>query len=462
MSYINKLKQYNINLFILVIIIYMLIVVVLYKYYDDKVAIEKEQILQKYYKKIWEISSDKIASLASRVFSSIQNENLSINNYANNIEICNNTKCIKYNLYRFTSMLNRNIPDFIYYRIELNGKLLCSNTKSVLYQIDKSYQINKSSQLNISLTFNNIFLHKLESDIKRSFWIITTVLTITLLLLLILLKKSFKVFNKIYEISYQDCYESEIDKLRTAYQQDLQNSEAVWKKKLWNIDFNKQKDLDVNIFFSQKANQIALSNDNSNFQEDKLKNLKLTRHRDQIPCSIVLYQEDKVEEVDIVELINLFTTRFDQEENISIKVSSVAKLVNFSSSEALYQIIYSIIKYLFFLLKKQSLVNKYVIQLFINKVEQETTLYFEYDGYPIMTEAEFLQSSKNFYKTHVNPFLLNPDQIFNLLKVNNLDYKVGHSQFNCIEIQLSKNNKIKTNDDSNVIFLKSPNRKKNE
>ncbi|MCC8418040.1 MAG: hypothetical protein LN588_06165 [Rickettsia endosymbiont of Bryobia graminum] len=49
---VNKLKKSYFYLLIIIPIIYIGTIVVLYKYYDDKFRIEKEEILQKYHRQI--------------------------------------------------------------------------------------------------------------------------------------------------------------------------------------------------------------------------------------------------------------------------------------------------------------------------------------------------------------------------------------------------------------------------
>ncbi|WP_342267584.1 hypothetical protein [Candidatus Tisiphia endosymbiont of Empis tessellata] len=79
--------------------------------------------------------------------------------------------------------MNKHVPVFIYYKIELNKKFLYSNIKTQNYQIDKIYPINASNQLNISLAINSTYWHKVKADIKRPFWILTAFITANLLLL---------------------------------------------------------------------------------------------------------------------------------------------------------------------------------------------------------------------------------------------------------------------------------------
>ncbi|WP_425364008.1 hypothetical protein [Candidatus Tisiphia endosymbiont of Hybos culiciformis] len=455
--YLDKLRKNLFKIFTLIFIVYSTIIISLYQYYNDKVEVKKTQILQTQYDKILEVSMNKLSSLAYYLSSNIQDKNISINSTSSEIEICNEAlQCKNYNIFLFGESLNRNIPEFINYKIELNKNFLYSNIKIQNYQMDKIYHINDSHQLNISLAINSVFWHKVETDIKRSFWILTASIIANMLLLYVLLKISFNSFSKSYALHYQDEYAAELEQLKFEHQQELKHCEISLMKKIWNNDFNKQKDLEINCLFAQEANQISLIDNNSNNQEDMLKDYRLKNFGDKVPCSIVLYQENKIEEIDTTKLVDLFIDRFNQEdENISFEISSKAKILYFASNAALYQIIYSVISYIFFLLRKQPFVTKHNIRLTINSIKQKMVLHFEYDGYPIMTAQELLKTSNNFFKTHANPFLLNLSQVFNILQVNGYNYQVSHNQSNVIEIYSNDLKNWDNQQEENVILLNS-------
>ncbi len=377
-------------------------------------------------------------------------------------------KCLYYNLFRLGALLDHYIPPFIYYKIELNNKLLYSNvkiqnTQTRAYHFDRTYHINDFTQLRTSLAIDNIEWDRRESEIKKPFWILTIFFTASIVLIYSLLYKSSRHCNNIYKSYYYDKYVSQLELEKLTYQQELKNYKASLMKKIWDNDFNKQKDLEINYLFAQKANQIAFGHEPPDAYEEKIKNKQVKRLNDKVPCSIVLYQDDKTEEVNTELLINLFKNRFAQEDdNIALTIISDLKTVNFSSSAALYQIIYSILSYLFFVLKKQPLSTKYNITLTISGAKEELKLCFEYDGYSIVSEKELVKMSGHFFKTHANPFLLNPNQVFSIFKNNGYNLRVEHERCNIIEIKPQKqptNNKV-VKMPNNVILL-TPFTKKN-
>ena len=195
--------------------------------------------------------------------------------------------------------------------------------------------------------------------------------------------------------------------------------------------FNKQKDLEINCLFAQEANRVALSVVHSSDQVDVIKDRKLKIYGDKLPCSIVLFQDNHIEEINTSKLIDLFTDRFNKEnDNISVVISSEIQIVRFTSQAALYQVIYSMINYLIFLLHKQSVTVKHNIKLTISSIEQRIQLRWEYDGLPIVEEKELFKLSNHFFQTHANPFLLNLHQIFSILRMYGFDCKVYHRQYN--------------------------------
>lgn len=466
-NYKVKVKQNFIKLMFLMVIFYMIIIIFLYQYYSKKSKIEKRQILEKHYNQLIEFSLSKISVIAHQLPTNVRSKSV-FNSTGSDIVICNAGKCFNYNIFRFGSLLNQHIPEYIYYKIELNKKLLYSNTRIQnttvqAYQLEKVYNVNDFTQISISLAIDNEVWSTIEARIKKPFLILIIGVGTNLLIICILLYLSSRYFNNIYQLYYHNKYELQLMHVTKIYQQELKNCKATLMKKIWNNDFNKQKDLEINYLFAQKANQIAFINDVLDLKEEQNKNKQLRKLNDKVPCSIVLYQADQIEEVNISQLICLFKNRFAQEDdNIMIDIISEAQSLNFSSSAALYQIIYSIISYLFFLLKKQSLGNIYNIKLTIGGNQDEIMLYFEYDGQAIISAKELLKMSHQFVRTHANPFLLNLIQVFNILKTNGFNLRVERNKYNIIEIKRQKqqdNNKV-VKMQNNVISL-TPFTKKN-
>lgn len=136
LSYLDRLKHNVYKILAFIVIIYGICIMLLYQSYQDKAEIEKAQILQDYYNKIVKISTDKINSLTGQLLYNLQSQNISININNGDLEVCSD-KCVNYNLFRFEALIDQHIPEFIYYKIELNKKFLYSNTKVQSYLIEK-------------------------------------------------------------------------------------------------------------------------------------------------------------------------------------------------------------------------------------------------------------------------------------------------------------------------------------
>ena len=450
--YLDKLKHNVSKILVFTIIIYSFLIVSLYQYYQKKLEMERIQLLQDYCSKILEVSTNKIDLLTQQISCTLQNNNISIRNNNSDLEVCCD-KCVSYNLLEFEELIDKHIPKFIYYKIELNKNFLYSNINTQNYQIEKSYYLNSHNQLSVSLAIDKLYWNKIEVEMKKPFWIITLFILVNILSFYFFSKVLFKNFNKEFRLYYQNKYKKELDQLRESHSKELKNCTDSLMNKIWNLNFNKQKDLEINCLLAIEANKLSLTDENTNNQESILKDSRLKNFSDKIPCSIILYQENKIEEINAVQLVELFKDRFDQEnENILVEIISRVRVVNFSSRAALYQIIYSIISYLIFIIDKRSSITKHNIKLIIDQAETVIKLYFEYDGLPITEEKELLKMSNSFFKTHANPFLLNINQVFSILRNNGFDCNIKHNRCNIIEI-LQKNPKGPEQTEGNIIHL---------
>ena len=69
--------------------------------------------------------------------------------------------------------------------------------------------------------------------------------------------------------------------------------------------------------------------------------------------------------------------------------------------------------------------------------------------------------SHYFFKTHANPFLLNINQVFNILRINGFDCDISYNHLNIIDIsQAKQKNNHQMTVENNIIFLSSFTKKK--
>ncbi|HJD60031.1 MAG TPA: hypothetical protein LFW20_05210 [Rickettsia endosymbiont of Omalisus fontisbellaquei] len=417
---------------------YIFVGLLLFKYYDEKVKNEKLLFLDNSYKLILETSLNKFQSLASRLNTDLQASYIFLNN--NYIKICENEKCIDYELQKFRLLLEQSIPNFNEFKIELNNNLLYSSFVSKNYEIEKTHYLNQDNKLIIRVNVDNNYWNQLAKDIRKPLWVVINFLSISFIIVCYI----YKTLSKRFKEEYKNKYETEI-----------RNCEKLWMTKLWDIESKKTKDIEINYLFSREAAKITLLSEKDSLdKQDRITRFK-PYSEEKLYCSIALYNPADKEEIDIKKLIKIFTSRFDKEdENISFSIACHEKQIYFSSAAAFYQIIYSIINYLFFIVKKQFYNNKHQINLFITSIAGKLSFSFSYSGVPLEKEKDLFAVSNEFTKSHANPFILSIEQVFKLLKLNGFNCKVSYDKTNIIEISEKAIKKSKAaKDKDNIIYL---------
>ena len=113
---------------------------------------------------------------------------------------CFKQQCIKSNLFEFTSTIDKYIPNFIYYRIDLNKQVLHRNVRIDDYELEKTYHINNYNQLSISLSADLRYLNTIKKQTIKPF-LITIILSTFLLILFILSNKLLNKYIKKFYIA---------------------------------------------------------------------------------------------------------------------------------------------------------------------------------------------------------------------------------------------------------------------
>ncbi|MGX6959686.1 MAG: hypothetical protein ACIPMY_00115 [Rickettsia endosymbiont of Pentastiridius leporinus] len=116
---------------------------------------------------------------------------------------------------------------------------------------------------------------------------------------------------------------------------------------------------------------------------------------------------------------------------------------------------YSVISYLFFVVKKQFYNSKHDINLSISNIAGKLLFSFSYSGVPLEKEKDLFAISNEFAKSHANPFILSIEQVFNLLMLNGFNCKISYDKTNIIKIseKVIKKTKIAKDSRSNIIYL---------
>jgi hypothetical protein len=448
----NLLSEYyrTLTIQIVAFIIYFSVITISYNCYDNEFKNRKNEILNEYYKIISNYSLIKLNHLLQKLPLDQSGIDTVISVDQSDILSCFKQQCIRSNLFEFTSIIDKYIPNFIYYRIDLNKQVLHRNIRIDYYELEKTYHINNYNQLSILVSADSKYWDKIKKQTIKPF--LVTIISSSFLLILFILSNKLlnKYIKKFYFSYYKNHYDSELERIKEDYQKELTIRENALMKKIWNLEYSKEKDTELNYLFSQEANKLAvLMQGAESFNTNPLDNCKNS------PCSVILYYNQREQEtVNTKNLIEIFSNRFaNSEDNISILITSSEQSIKFASKESLYQIIYSVINYIIFILKEQSCTFKYNLKFNILNKQSKLCLFFEYDGFPIHNEEDLLKFSNKFLKKNVNLFLLSLNQIFHILRIDNFNCKVGHSELNFIEITKNTSAKNLNKVINNIIQL---------
>lgn len=402
--------------------------VLLYKYFGHTLNNRKEEILNSYYKIVLNSTLAPLENMLRKLPISQEKEPTSIKINKSDIEVCYKTQCIKNNLLELTANIDFNIPEYLYYKLDINREFLSSNTKISNYNLEKSHFINNHNQLTISLALDNKYWDTLRYEVAKPFIVIALLSTITLGLIFLLNKLSINTIKGYYDLLFRKNYDTKLEKIEANHKKELANIESQLKKRIWGLEYIRKKDAELNYLFFFEANQAALitreigSKDSTKYHHSPL-------------CSIILYKEREEEEkIHVESLLQIFSNRFSElGNNISVSITSSESTINFSSKAFLYQIVYSILSYIIFILEEQSNTTRYILNYTL-QCKNNLSLLFEFDGIELNNKDDLLKYENKFFQKHANPFILSIAQIFKLLQNSNYSCRVGRNNFNYIEI----------------------------
>jgi len=422
------LKNYNSIPNLIVVIMYCCIIIISFYYCNRQVEERKSEILKEYYAIILNHSLIKIDSLLQQLPLDQKGLNTNISIDKTDIQNCYKKQCIKCNIFEFSSTIDKCIPHFIFYKVEINKQLLYSNYKISDYELEKIFYINDYNQLAISLSIDVDHWNKIKIKIIRShlFTIISS--TIFLLLFIVSNKLLNKYIKRFYFLYYKNHYNLDIKKITTDYQHELKNKEDLLMKKIWDLEYSYEKEAELNCLFSQEVHKISVNMKNTIY-------INFSNQNRFSHYTIPLYWgNEKLENINIKNLIEIFSGIFSKStDNISFVITGSEQTVDFISRVALYQIIYSIISYIIFILKEQSYTFQYSIRMNIAS-KKSIRLLIEYDGVQLNNEEDVRRFSNKFFKKRGNPFLLSINQVFSILRADKFNCTLGHNGRNFIEI----------------------------
>ena len=443
------------------ICIYCAVILLSYISTNNIAESRKTEILNDYYKIILNQSTTKLEYLLHKLpRDEFSNTNISIDR--SDIKGCYKQQCVKTNLFEFAASIDENIPNFINYKIEINKQTIHYNTKIGFYELEKVSHINNHNQLSIGISIDHKYWNKVKARIMRPFSLTAAFSTVLLILFVLLNRLVDQLAKSLYRSYFKDHFNIELDKIKETHKNEVLTRENALMTKIWNLEYSMEKDAELNYMFSQEAIQLAqkiqdteclLNDDDPNFTKGSYKHNPMQHNCKNLPCSIILFIENKtLEKVDIKTLIKIFSNRFvNLNDNIAVSITSSENNVDFVSKASLYQVIYSTISYIIFMLKEQPCTFKYNLKLDILNDNGNLRLIFKYDGLPLYCEEDVFKYSSKFFQKHANPFLLGLNQIFDTLRANNFCCTLGHDKLNFIEITTNEALENLTNIKTNIV-----------
>lgn len=165
---IFKQPLYWLGLYVIAFIICLSLIFASYTYYINQLSVKTNEILQENYQIILNHSLIKFKEILNKLPSDCSGKNTTIKIEKSDIIICYREKCKKRNLFEFSSVLDKYIPDHIFYRIDVNKQLLHRNHRLEYYQLEKNYHFNDNNQLSIFISINSKYLHKIHNQMDRA------------------------------------------------------------------------------------------------------------------------------------------------------------------------------------------------------------------------------------------------------------------------------------------------------
>lgn len=436
------------RIYIIAFIAYIAVISVLYTQYNRETEARKTNLLQFYNKIILNHSTIKLDDILSKMHINVHHQDKEIQIKQSDIVICNSTQCKKENLFDFSSALDKYIPDYVYYKIDINNQLLHRNYKLDDYHLIYHHHIDHKNRISISISLGSKYIEMLKGEIAKPFISLMILASFIMMLFVITQILIVKHLNRLYQKKYKNHYFYKFNKVTDDYKKALNAQEDSLMKKIWNLEYSNSKEKEFNRLFSKKANHLAMYTYDQEHSDVQMNNIK------DIPFSIILYHSDsKWESVDTKALVKSFSDRFvNSEENISISISSVEPSVRFISKEFLYQIIYSIINCIIFIFQQQPNTNKYKLSIEVLKEEGSLSLLCCYNGISINNEKDLIKFSNNFLANNTNPFCVGINQIFHILKKDNFECIVKHDNLNYVKIVEKLETQDKEGEDNIIQF----------
>lgn len=247
-------KRYR--LYLLISAFYVFLAIVSKYFYDSVLKCRTDESLKTHSDMIYSHTFEKVAEILGKKDFINNNSNKKITIEKSDIVICNESKCTKENLLDFSALLDRYLPEYIYYKITLNESPLHRNTKLDSYQLTRYFNIN-DNEVVISASLSPMYLDLLKRQTAKPFIISFLFSTLTVGLLVLFHIFTTRSFDTVYSKKYNSKYTRDLKLITEKLTKKFDAKESHLMQKIWNLEYSKNKEKEFNNLFSKKANQIA-------------------------------------------------------------------------------------------------------------------------------------------------------------------------------------------------------------
>jgi len=156
------------------VIIYCSIITASYYYGSNQIIERKNEILKNYHQIILNSSLVKLNYLLQKLPADQEGIYTNISIDKGDMQSCYKNKCFKSNLFEFASTIDKQVPSFIYYKIEINKQTLHTNIKIPNYEFEQNHYINNYNQLSIALSIDPGYWGKVKTGIIYPYGLLAT------------------------------------------------------------------------------------------------------------------------------------------------------------------------------------------------------------------------------------------------------------------------------------------------
>lgn len=369
---------------------------------------------------------DKALANNKNTNSNVLNYQLTVTGYAIFIESLTGNWI--FDLQRFREMLDKIVPSYILYRIDINKNniALSKNYKQSL-KTNGDYELKNSANVAIELGIDT------NSDYYKN----SAYKIYKILLFSVFISNLISFISLAAYLRFKQKRRQVLEELEEELSQQKKLNKALLE--------SKKMEQSLKLLFIKKATEMLVLQNSVEHKEEAIKQLQPENYL--FPITLNDPSEGKILLSELKDhLYSFFGCHFEQ---VVLRVeSSYNDIVVDCAKEVFLQLTFSLIYNLIIFMENQSDTPKaIVIEIYRNKIV------LNYDSFPL-NEEKMVNLSNKLLSDYIDPFLLNCERIFGSLHLHGLKYELSNCNgVNIIEICTRKES-INLNTCSQVIKFK--------